>query len=299
VKERVLSELAAGRDRLLELGSFRRESAEALASEIQRWDEDPGLESFIVEALDYLGVDLERISSRTFVFRQGSKLEIASLPGLRAQEVGMTADRARATREGELDFLTWDHPMVIGVLDVVLGGPMGSASVAFLPRSGSERSVLLEAMFVLEAIAPPELDLPRFLPPTPIRIVVDRNRTDVTRKFPVSVFEGRLKDGRKEPRLREAGSLEELVPAMVEAARALAEAEIGARVETSLSEMRRVLSAEIARLASLAEVNDHVDRREAAAAKTRMARTGEAISRAMLRLDSLRLIWIGLEPSGG
>jgi hypothetical protein len=63
--------------------------------------------------------------------------------------------------------------------------------------------------------------------------------------------------------------------------------------------MRTVLSAEIARLASLAEVNDHVDRREVAAAKARMARTAEAIGEAKLRLDSLRLIWLGVEPSGG
>jgi ATP-dependent helicase HepA len=299
VKERVLSELAAGRDRLLELGSFRRGSAETLAAEIQRWDEDPALESFVVDALDYLGVDVERISPRTFVFRQGSKLEISSLPGLRAQEVGMTGDRARATREGELDFLTWDHPMVTGVLDLVLGGPMGSASVALLPRSGSDRSILLEAMFVLEAVAPPELDLPRFLPPTPIRIVVDRSRADRTGRFPVSALEGRLKDGRKEPRLRQAASLEDLVPGMVEAARALAEAEIAGRIEASLAEMRQVLSAEIARLASLAEVNDHLDRREVTAAKARMAKTAEAIGRARLRLDSLRLLWVGVEPSGG
>jgi ATP-dependent helicase HepA len=299
VKSRVLSELAAGRDRLLELGSFRRESAELLAAEIRRWDEDPALESFAADALDYLGVDLERISPRTFVFRQGSKLEISSLPGLRAQEVGMTADRDRATREGELDFLTWDHPMMIGVLDLVLGGPMGSASVALLSRSGSEPSIVLETMFVLEAVAPPELDLPRFLPPTPIRMVVDRNRADVTAKFPVSALEGRLKDGRKEPGLREAAALQERVPGMVAAARALAEAEMGGRIETVLAEMRTLLSAEIARLASLAEVNDHLDRREVAGAKARLAKTAEAIRKAKLRLDSLRLIWLGVEPSGG
>jgi hypothetical protein len=86
---------------------------------------------------------------------------------------------------------------------------------------------------------------------------------------------------------------------MVEAARALAEAEIAGRIEASLAEMRQVLSAEIARLASLAEVNDHLDRREVTAAKARMAKTAEAIGRARLRLDSLRLLWVGVEPSGG
>ena len=295
VKERVLNELAAGRDRLLELGSYRPRGAESLIAEIRRWDEDEALDSFVVDALDSLGVDLERISPRTFVFRQGTKLEVSTLPGLRADEVGMTCDRARATREGELDFLTWDHPMVIGVLDILLGGPRGSASVALLP--GSDRGILLEAIFVLETVAPAGLDVSRFLPPTPLRAVIDHRLSDVTEKFPAAALESRLKDGRKELRFRNLSLLEELLPRMLEVARSLAEKEAPRKVRASLDEMRENLESEIGRLRSLAEVNDHLDPEEVAGAVARMKRIAKAIAAAELRLDCLRLIWLGLEPS--
>ena len=43
--------------------------------------------------------------------------------------------------------------------------------------------MLLELIFVLEAIAAPRLHVDRFLPPTPIRLVVNHKLEDVTRAF--------------------------------------------------------------------------------------------------------------------
>jgi hypothetical protein len=61
--------------------------------------------------------------------------------------------------------------------------------------------------------------------------------------------------------------------------------------------MRDCLDVEIGRLRSLAEVNDHVDPKEVAGAEVLRKRTEKAVSAAELRLDSLRLIWLGLESS--
>ncbi len=293
-RERILAELSAGRDRLLELGSYRPRAAESLIAEIRAWDEDEALDSFVVEALDHLGVDLERVSPRTFVFRQGAKLEVATLPGLRAEEVGMTSDRDRATREGMLDFLTWDHPMVVGVIDLLLGGPSETASVALLP--GLPPGILLEAIVVLETVAPPGLDVSRFLPPTPLRVVVDHRLSDVTGTYPSASLMGRLHDGRKELRYRDLGFLERMLPRMLAKARSLAEQEKPRRIEASLAEARGILESELARIRSLAEVNDHVDRKEVAGTERRIARIEQAIAKAELRVDSLRLIWLGGEP---
>ncbi len=291
VKERVLGELAAGRDRLLELGSYRPRLAESLIQEIRKWDEDLELDAFVLDALELLGVDLEVISPRTFVFRQGTNLTVSTLPGLRADEVAMTSDRARATREGELDFLTWDHPLVTGVVDLLLGGEQGSASVAFLP--GERRGLLLEGIFVLETVAPPGLDVVRFLPPTPLRAVVDHRLSNVTETFPSSLLESSLREARKELRFQDLAFAEDLVPRMLKKALSLAGKAAPQRIEASREKMRKTLTLEIERLRSLAEVNDHVDPEEVARAEERMERVEKAIRGAVLRLDSLRLIWLG------
>ena len=54
-----------------------------------------------------------------------------------------------------------------------------------------------------------------------------------------------------------------------------------------------VLGAELQRLVDLQAVNDHVRPAEIALARERLERTGEAVARSRLRLDSIRLIVVG------
>ncbi len=292
-RDEVCRELEAGRDRLLELSSFRPAEAEVLIDEIRRWDEDRGLERFVLDALDYLGVELEEIARRTFVFRQGNQLRVEALPGLRAEEVGMTSDRNKATHQGELDLLSWDHPMVMGVLDLLLGGEHGTASVASLPGDGE--GVLLEALFVLEAVAPPTLLVSRFLPPTPLRAVIDGRLRDVTSAYRAESFEGRLLDARAALRYRDLSLLEELVPRMVARAREVVEAGATKEIESGLAAMSASLSAEAKRLRALMEVNDHVHPDEVRRVEENHERLERIIRGARVRLDALRWIAVGAE----
>ena len=182
-RDEVIEKLRVGRDRLLELGSFRPAAAEALVADIRHWDEDKTLDRYVHDALAQLGVELEEVSRRTFVLRKGNQLTVDDLPGLRGEEVGMTADRDKATHQGELDFLTWDHPMVTGVMDLLVSAERGNSAVAFLAAPGAE-ALILEAVFVLDVVAPPELYVDRFLPPMPLRVVVDQRLRELTGSHP-------------------------------------------------------------------------------------------------------------------
>ncbi|HXV63375.1 MAG TPA: SNF2-related protein [Vicinamibacteria bacterium] len=283
-RERLLRELEAGRDRLLELGSFRPARAAALMKEIGMWDEDRELDFWIEDALDYLGVELEEIGRRTFRLRQGSGLVVDALPGLRADEVGMTCDRDRATHQGELDFLTWDHPMTTGVLELLLGGEHGNCARALL-ADGRESGLMLEAVFVLEVVAPPELYVDRFLPPTPMRIVVDDLGREATDLYSGEDLTGRLRDA--------PGSFgERELPGLVERATRIAEKRAPALVASGLSEMRESMGQELRRLRALQEINDHVRPEEIARVEQEAALLEKVIAAARVRLDALRYIRI-------
>jgi ATP-dependent helicase HepA len=296
VHARVLRELEEGRDRLLELSSFRPRAAESLIAEIRNWDEDEGLDRFVERALDYLGVELDPIGPRTFVFRQGSQLVVEALPGLRSEEVGMTSDRFKATHQGELDFLTWDHPMVTGVMEILLGGEHGNSSVAVLPAR--EPSALLECVFVLEPIAAAELDVARFLPPTLVRVVVDHGGRDVTGSYPPETLADELTDGRRQLRGVFANVREELVPRMLGQARSLAETRAPGLVEEARAAMRVAMGRELDRLRSLREVNDHVREAEVLRVAEERKLLETALDAARLRLDALRFVYAGSVRSG-
>jgi ATP-dependent helicase HepA len=295
-REEVARELEGGRDRLLELSSFRPAEADSLVAEARRWDEDRGLDRFVVRALDYLGVELEEVALRTFVLRQGNQLVVDALPGLRAEEVGMTSDRNKATHQGELDLLSWDHPMVSGVLDVLLGGEHGTAAVAMLPAGRRRPGALLEALFVLEAVAPPVLQVSRFLPPTPMRVVLDERCDDATGSCPSAELEARLVDGRTAFRYRDLESLAERLPRMLSRARELVEERASEEIARGLSAMTASLSGEVERLRALMEVNDHVHPEEVRGVEASRDRIAGAIRGARVRLDALR--WIAVGESG-
>jgi len=93
-----------------------------------------------------------------------------------------TCDRRRALSREDVGFLTWDHPMVTGAMDLLLGAETGNCAFAVMPAA-NDRTILLELIFVLEAIAEPHLHSDRFLPPTPVRVIVNHKLVDVSKGF--------------------------------------------------------------------------------------------------------------------
>lgn len=150
---------------------------------------------------------------------------------------------------------------------------------------------LLEAVFVLDVVAPPELYADRFLPPMPLRVVVDQHLQDRTGALPPGKLRNKIVDARQVLRLTDRSWQDELLPKMIGAARELAEKERSRRIEASLFEMQDVMGKELRRLKALAEVNHHVrpDEIDRVEAETRDLKT--AIESAQLRLDALRLVW--------
>jgi ATP-dependent helicase HepA len=141
---------------------------------------------------------------------------------------------------------------------------------------------------VVECVAPSALHADRFLPPTPLRVVVDHAMVD--RSDDAAVRSARLEKG-DIFRLLDRGAMKrKLLPAMLTAAQSIA----GARMQTVVADAARVMETqlqdEIERLETLRTINDHVRPEEIAAAQNQKAELNTALSSAHLRLDSLRLI---------
>ena len=95
-----------------------------------------------------------------------------------------TFDRATALAREELPLLRLDHPLVTGALDLLLESEQGNAAL-LIDAALPPRTTLLECVFVLECVADKKLDVRRFLPPLPLRVVVD-NRLNPRNDFEAS-----------------------------------------------------------------------------------------------------------------
>ena len=289
---RVRDTLEKGRDRLLEINSNRPETARALIAEIKAEDEDSGLEEYLEEVFDHFGVDSENTEARRgyFLF-PGDRMEVDFFPHLPPAGMAVTYDRAQALAREDLAFLTLDHPLVRGAVDLVLGGSEGT--VGFVEwREAPAKGFALEAVFVLEATAPGHLHLDRFLAPEPLRALVDSQGDDVSHLLPRLD----ISDLEQAP----TGLLEEhhelfdkLVPKLLEAAAGRVQTRQANAKKEAHKEAEKRLGAERDRLRGLMSVNPAVSQAEVDGAERLLQEVLKHIAAAELRLDAVRLVIMG------
>ena len=282
--------LAEGRDRLLEMNSFRPQVAEQLVAQIQAADQDPSLERYMTRVFEQFDVEMEDLASRTFWLYPPPehKQAFLDLPG---EGRSVTFDRARALSREEVAFLSWDHPMVSGAIDLVLGSNTGAASFGVL--RGGRPGLLLEAQFVLEPLGGQRLHVDRFLPPTPLRVVVDHTGADVTDAYPVTTFEQQLIPGRMDDLLDNESFVEAMLPNLIDTATELAEPWAAATRAQAQQQMQRRLDHEIDRLRALQQRNPQIRPEEIELAVAVRAQLTELIAEAQVRLDGVLLVQRG------
>lgn len=286
--EELARRLEQGRDRLLELNSFRQAAADPIVREIRRQDADRSLDDFLLAVFDHYNLHYEELWPRTY--RLGSAGVFAdSFPGLPAEGLTVTAERSRALVREDLQFLSWDHPLVTAALDLVLGSEQGNSSVAHWPDE-QFRALYLEAVFVLECIAPPDLQADRFLPPTPLRVLLDHTGKDVSATWEAEALARRIKPGDLHALLDMPGLRENLLPELVARAETLANERAPKLVLRAQQQMNTELGREIARLSALQRVNPNVRPEEVAALAQQQAALTQHLKTARLRLDAVRLI---------
>lgn len=283
---RIAKELEQGQDRLLQMNSFRPENAARTIAEITAFDADTGLDDFLLRMFDHYGVHVEELANRTWIAIPAVKTTEA-FPELPETGITLTSDRKKALAREDIGFLTWDHPIVTGAVDMLLGSGHGNSSFATW-KNGTAQGLYLETVFVIEPVAPPALHADRFLPATPLRVIVDVTGKDVSADVDFSGDD--LDSGSVFPLLDSPRVKKKLLPAMLEKSRLLAATRATVVTELAAQKMREALGGELERLRDLKKINDHIREDEITLLESQIQDLGLRISEAPIRLDALRLI---------
>ena len=286
----IRARLEQGQDRLLELNTGRPERAASLVQAIQAQDSDRSLDDFLLSVLDHACIEVEEVAPRTYHLGSAGVLEDA-FPGLPTEGLTVTCDRARALAREDLPFLTWDHPLVSGAFDLVLGSGQGNSGFAHWPDAIP--GLYLEAIYVLETVAPSHLHADRFLPPTPLRVLVDHQRQDLSRTLTRASYVRHLKDAGTHALLDQATFRESVLPRMITCAHGLAQGRVPDLIARARQALAEQLGLEEARLRALQKVNPGVRPEEVTLLVQQRQDLDHHLATARLRLDALRLIHRG------
>jgi len=280
--------LSNGRDKLLEMNSFRPKTAKKLVTQIQAEDSDRSLEMYMTKVFDHFEVEMEDLAARTYFLQPAS--EVAGVfPSIPREGIAVTFDRKRALSRDDISFLSWDHPMASGSIDIVLSSGTGSAGYGIL-RGTNSPGILLEILFVLETTSEKSIYIDRFLPNTLLRIVVDHTGKEVSERYPVEILNKKLIPGSIEDLLENDLLVDTILPDMISAATQIAEKQSAIEIAKGLKRMNLTLNHEIGRLKILQKKNNNIRPEEINIALTEQVTLSTVIKNARVRMDAIQLI---------
>ncbi|QWL81336.1 RNA polymerase-associated protein RapA [Aeromonas hydrophila] len=294
VKTRELHEplkarLEQGRDRLLEIHSSGGEAAKQLVEKLAAEDDDTGMISFALKMFDEIGVNQDDRGENALVLTPGDHMLVSSFPGLPQDGMTITFDRNTALSRDDMALLSWDHPMMRGGIDLILGSEIGATSVALLKNKALPiGSILLELIFVAESAAHPQLY--RFMPPTPIRLLMDKNGQNLGEKVAFDAFNRQLTPVNRHLGSKLVTASQPVIHGLIGKGEAIAEELKGGIVDKARAQMAQTLQQDLDRLEALKAVNPNVRDSELDYLRNLQAELHHLIDQTQLKLDAIRFI---------
>ena len=293
-RERLEAELHTGRDRLLELNSGGAGEGQALVEDILEQDDQFALPIYMETLFDAFGIDSEDHSENALILKPSEKMLDASFPLGDDEGVTITYDRAQALSREDMQFLTWEHPMVQGGMDLVLSGSMGNTAVALIKNKALKPgTVLLELLFVSEVVAPRSLQLGRYLPPAALRCLLDANGNDLAGRVAFETLNDQLESVPRASANKFVQAQRDVLATRISGG----EAKIMPTHVERVAEAQRRLAAEadeeLARLTALKAVNPSVRDSEIEALRKQREDGLAMLEKAALRLEAIRVLVAG------
>lgn len=284
--------LEEGRDRLIELHSFDSKTAHARVKKLEAEEKAEELQDYLESIFSWVGVNEEDLDDESSFVEPGDAMFIPSFPGLPDQGLRITFNRRKALERDDLTLLSWDHPMVRQVMELLTTQEFGNVSIARWREQGLRSKPIVECNFVFQCAGEPEWYGDEFFPPLPIREVIDAQMGNlVTKDYPPERVAREVSRLRVRPEDWQRSGLRDRVGALVERMSKQAEKQAKAYQEQAIERMRSAIDEEVLRLQSLAEKNRLVSTREIEWWAEREQVLERVFMQGDLRLDSIRVVF--------
>ncbi|PSW15135.1 RNA polymerase-associated protein RapA [Photobacterium sanctipauli] len=283
--------LEQGRDRLLEIHSNGGDKAQQLVEKIGSKDGDTNLVTFALGLFDTIGLNQDDKGENAIVVTPSEHMMVASYPGLPYDGCTITFERDTALSREDLHFISWEHPMIQGGIDLLLSEGVGTTAVSLLKNKALPAgTLLLELVYVVDAQAPKQSGIGRFLPKTPIRVLLDAKGNNLSANVEFEGFNRQLSPVNRHLGSKLVNSVQKDIHVLIEHAEAAVAKELVSVRENAQTEMETTLRAELDRLQALKAVNPNIRDDELVLLESQITELSGYIAKAQVQLDSLRLI---------
>lgn len=288
-------ELQAGRDRLLEYNSCRPNVAGRIAQAMSELDDGKILPMFLDRYFEAVSIDYDVQRDDSWVVHpiDVQEVDIEGIESLPFDEDGMTLtfDRAQALAREDMDYMTYEHPLITSILEMVTSGTFGNTQVAMLKSSAMPQGmILVESHFRVEAIAPKHLNLAAYLPQQVLRVFLTERGDDLTKvatSDKIMPLIERLDKARARQVVKARAAL---IEAQAHKAKDIAQAQLSDISAQAMTQFSDYLNKEISRLKRLQAINPNVRDDEILALQKMLDQGILALGNLSLVPDSIRVL---------
>lgn len=290
-REEIMRELQMGRNVLLELNSCRPKEAEALIERLEEEERSQDLAAYMQRVYDLYGVEQEHQSDGSVVLHPGEHMLTAEFPRLTDEGMTLTYQREKALSREDMEFVTWEHPMVTELMDQLVSGELGNAALAKISVKGIPPGTLfLESIFTVNSMAPNELQLDKYLPMSPQRFVVNGDGRDLSQVLPYEKLNELSSGIKRTLALQIIKEIRSEFAGLLAHAQKLAEQTLPSFKDIAREQLSTDMDAEIHRMTSLQQKNPMIREAEIEFVRKQKEEGLSYIDKTGLELQAMRII---------
>jgi ATP-dependent helicase HepA len=280
-----------GRDRLVELNSCRKDIAEEIIYKINDEENPQLLMDYMESMFNTYGVDHEEHSENAWIIRTSDHMRTGYFPGIGEEPITVTFDRNKALSREDIPFVSWEHPMVSEAIEMVLKSDIGNTFITTIEKDGIEPgTILLETFSSINAIAPKHLQVDRYLPITPLRTLISKDRKDYSK---VLKHEKLNILSMKIDRQTAHAIIKQIKPEldiMIDFAIKFSQSKLPKIKEEALQRVDTLIGQEIERMTQLQKKNATIRKQEIEFLEEQLHACTEVINNAKYELQAVRLV---------
>jgi len=281
-----------GRNRLLEYNSCRPQLAAQLQQQGLAQDQPQELKAYLDVVFDAYGVEHEESGDHKIILHPSEHLQ-TNFPHLLEDGMTVTVQREVALSNDDIHFLTWEHPMLTGVIDMVVTSEIGNTALTALAVKGLDAgTVMVETLYIIDPLAAKSLQCERYLEQTMIRLLIANGKGDISKNLSHEMIIAHNEIVNKKTSRQIIKKTRDILVELINQAEELARTQMQSIIAQATQAAQQQLTAEVERLQALQQVNPNVRDTEIEHWQNVNQEVQQALSNATLRLDAVRVIII-------
>ncbi len=287
----IRQELEKGRDILLELNSCRPEIADDVINTIFNEERGETLSAYLTLACENLGIENEFHSTAASILRPTEHMLISDFPMLKDEGVTITFNRNKAQSREDMEFMTWEHPLIENLFESLIGSEIGNSSIGAIKlKALPAGTFLLECFYTIQCSAPKHLQINRYLPETPVRVLLESSGKDLTNVLKHTQLNKLREHLQRSSRFAIVQQAKPVIEKLLEKSQNIAEEKSKPIIDEGRNYLKQQLNTEIQRLEKLHSLNGSVRKDELEHLQQQLSNAEKYIETTNVELQAMRLI---------